>query len=119
VRQGLVKELRLGVPWPGVILSPAGTRVVSAEDGELIAAKGLAVVDCSWNKLDEVPFGACVRTRTRAAFGFAAAAPLAGTPPLVPTHRKHRTLRTNTRRRQAASAAPRRGCCPSWWPPTP
>jgi len=69
VRQGLVKELRLGVPWPGVVLSPAGTRVVSAEDGELIAAKGLAVVDCSWNKLDEVPFGVlCSPARARAAF---------------------------------------------------
>jgi hypothetical protein len=46
-----------GVPFPGVILSPSGTRSVSQEDAELIRTKGLAVVDCSWNKLDEVPFG--------------------------------------------------------------
>jgi len=57
VRQGLVKELRLGVPFPGVILSPEGRCCVSQEDLPLIQDKGLAVVDCSWNKLDEVPFG--------------------------------------------------------------
>ncbi|GAX73504.1 hypothetical protein CEUSTIGMA_g956.t1 [Chlamydomonas eustigma] len=57
VHQGLVKELKLGVPYPGVILSPSGTRCVSREDAELIKAKGLAVVDCSWNRLEDVPFG--------------------------------------------------------------
>jgi len=30
---------------------------VSVEDADLIKSKGLAVVDCSWNKLDDVPFG--------------------------------------------------------------
>lgn len=57
VRQGLVKELRLGQVYPGVILSPAGQNVVSMEDATLIRSKGLAVVDCSWNRLDDVPFG--------------------------------------------------------------
>ena len=49
-----------GVPFPGVILSPSGTRSVSREDADLIRNKGLAVVDCSWNKLDEVPFGTSI-----------------------------------------------------------
>lgn len=57
VRQGVVKELRLGVPFPGVILSPMGTCCVSNQDADLIRGKGLAVVDCSWNRLDDVPFG--------------------------------------------------------------
>ncbi|GBF90622.1 ribosome biogenesis protein-like [Raphidocelis subcapitata] len=57
VRQGVVQELRLGQAFPGVILSPNGTRSVSRQDAALIAAKGLAVVDCSWNRLDDVPFG--------------------------------------------------------------
>lgn len=57
VRQHVVTELRLGVPFPGVILSPNGKSCVSNDDKDLIGNKGLAVVDCSWNKLDEVPFG--------------------------------------------------------------
>ncbi|GFR50534.1 hypothetical protein Agub_g12804, partial [Astrephomene gubernaculifera] len=56
-RQGLVRELRLGQTFPGVILSPAGQRAVSPEDAPLIRSRGLAVVDCSWNRLDDVPFG--------------------------------------------------------------
>jgi len=57
VRQGVIQELRLGQHFPGVIMSPMGRSSVSVEDAELIRTKGLAVVDCSWNKLDDVPFG--------------------------------------------------------------
>ena len=45
------------MPFPGIILSPMGRACVSCQDKELIASKGLAVVDCSWNRLEEVPFG--------------------------------------------------------------
>ena len=34
-----------------------GKACVSREDKDLIATKGLAVVDCSWNRLEDVPFG--------------------------------------------------------------
>lgn len=56
MRHGFVKEIKLGKQWAGVILSPAGRACISAEDADLISVKGLAVVDCSWNRLDEVPF---------------------------------------------------------------
>jgi pre-rRNA-processing protein TSR3 len=56
-RQGVLQELRLGQHFPGVVMSPVGRSSVSVEDAELIQSKGLAVVDCSWNKLDDVPFG--------------------------------------------------------------
>lgn len=65
VHQRICKELKLGVPFPGVILSPAGTRCVSREDAELIRSKGLAVVDCSWNRLDDVPFNKIKGTAPR------------------------------------------------------
>jgi pre-rRNA-processing protein TSR3 len=57
VRCRYVSELRLGKSWAGVVLSPVGTRTVSREDCDLIQSKGLAVIDCSWNRLNEVPFG--------------------------------------------------------------
>jgi hypothetical protein len=43
--------------WPPATTACCCYRVVSREDAPLIRAKGLAVVDCSWNRLDDVPFG--------------------------------------------------------------
>jgi len=56
VRQGDVRELRLGQPWPGVVLTPAASHAVSSADADLIGRRGLAVVDCSWARLGDVPF---------------------------------------------------------------
>ncbi|CAJ1938027.1 unnamed protein product [Sphenostylis stenocarpa] len=36
--------------------NPAGNQCVSREDYSIIQKKGLAVVDCSWARLDDVPF---------------------------------------------------------------
>ncbi|XP_030499449.1 uncharacterized protein LOC115714823 isoform X1 [Cannabis sativa] len=55
-RFGLIKELRVNSGFGGIVLSPVGTQCVSREDYSLIHRKGLAVVDCSWARLDDVPF---------------------------------------------------------------
>ncbi|XP_024023638.1 ribosome biogenesis protein TSR3 homolog [Morus notabilis] len=55
-RFGLIKELRVNSGFGGIVLSPVGTQCVSREDYSLITRKGLAVVDCSWARLDDVPF---------------------------------------------------------------
>nr|POF10915.1 ribosome biogenesis protein tsr3 like [Quercus suber] len=49
-------ELRVNNGFGGIVLSPVGTQCVSREDHSLMKRKGLAVVDCSWARLSDVPF---------------------------------------------------------------
>ena len=56
VRHGFVKPLKLGQHFGGIILSPMGQKCVSPEDKQIVLDSGIAVVDCSWAKLDETPF---------------------------------------------------------------
>ncbi len=56
-RLGCLRELRLQQRFPGVALTPSATDCISPGDYHLIHSDGLAVVDCSWNRLDDVPFG--------------------------------------------------------------
>lgn len=55
-RFDMIETLRLGTRFNGIILSPMGTKCVSPEDKEIIDQYGLAVIDCSWAKLNETPF---------------------------------------------------------------
>lgn len=52
----MIETLRLGTRFNGIILSPMGTQCVSPEDRDLIDEHGLAVIDCSWARLDDTPF---------------------------------------------------------------
>lgn len=42
--------------WPGIILSPRAKKKISMEDLPLILKGGVGVIDCSWNKINQVPF---------------------------------------------------------------
>ena len=55
-RLGLVKTLKIGQKFKGIVLSPIGKSVVSPSDKHIIEQCGIAVVDCSWAKLEEVSF---------------------------------------------------------------
>ncbi|KAG6379945.1 DUF367-domain-containing protein [Boletus reticuloceps] len=55
-RLGLIKELKVGLRFRGIVVSPNATRVVSPADRDIIAKDGLAVVECSWARLEDVPF---------------------------------------------------------------
>ncbi|KAJ7180794.1 hypothetical protein C8R46DRAFT_1070632 [Mycena filopes] len=56
-RLGLIKELKVGSRFRGIVVSPKGTQPISPSDREIILKGGLAVVECSWARLDDVPFG--------------------------------------------------------------
>lgn len=56
VRLGLCSLLKLGQRFNGIILSPIATQCVSPVDKDIVEKYGIAVVDCSWNRIEETPF---------------------------------------------------------------
>lgn len=65
VRLGFVKTLRLTQRFNGIVLTPMASKCIGPDDRELIENSGLAVVDCSWAKLEETPFSKMKSTNIR------------------------------------------------------
>ncbi|AQZ10253.1 TSR3 (YOR006C) [Zygosaccharomyces parabailii] len=55
-RLGLIKSLRVGQKFQGIVVTPNGTGVVCPNDRPLVEENGASVVECSWARLEEVPF---------------------------------------------------------------
>ncbi|KAI4471320.1 ribosome biogenesis protein tsr3 [Holotrichia oblita] len=64
-RLGLVKSLKIKQKFHGLVLTPTGEKCVSAADREIMDTKGIAVVDCSWAKIDDTPIAALKPTHGR------------------------------------------------------
>ncbi|KAI5181385.1 pre-rRNA-processing protein TSR3 [Nematocida sp. AWRm80] len=65
IKNNQIKRMKPMRKFSGVVLSPKGTRTVSPQDREIIETKGLAVIDCSWNRVEEVNFKILPRTYNR------------------------------------------------------
>ncbi|KNE61701.1 hypothetical protein AMAG_06503 [Allomyces macrogynus ATCC 38327] len=55
-RMHMIRGLRVGQRFNGLIMSPEGKKAVSPADRAIVQAHGLGVVECSWARLHEVPF---------------------------------------------------------------
>ncbi|BFZ56374.1 ribosome bioproteinsis protein tsr3 [Savitreella phatthalungensis] len=55
-RQGLIRALRIGQKSKGVVVTPNGRQPVSPADKNVCTEYGVAVVECSWARISEVPF---------------------------------------------------------------
>ncbi|CAD6585470.1 MAG: ribosome bioproteinsis protein tsr3 [Tremellales sp. Tagirdzhanova-0007] len=56
-RHGLISSMRIGQRFRGIVLTPKGKKPIAPCDEEVVLSSGLAVVECSWARLEEVPFG--------------------------------------------------------------
>lgn len=57
MRLGMIDKLRMCAMFNGIVLTPVATESVSAKDYQIISKYGIAVVDCSWARLHDTPFG--------------------------------------------------------------
>lgn len=48
--------MRVGQKFGGVVVSPNGKEPVCPNDAEIVNSHGAAVVECSWARIDEIPF---------------------------------------------------------------
>ena len=55
-RLGLIKSLRVGQKFGGVVISPNGKVPVSPDDRDIVEDHGAAVVECSWARITEITF---------------------------------------------------------------
>eukprot|EP00039_Didymoeca_costata_P016558 m.298771 g.298771 ORF g.298771 m.298771 type:complete len:289 (-) comp16411_c0_seq6:1077-1943(-) len=74
VRQGLAKVLRIGQSFGGIVLNSEAVAMVSPADKIIVETKGIAGINCSWNKLDDIPFPMLGRARYQRKLPFLVAA---------------------------------------------
>jgi len=54
LRHGMIRCLKGKQRWKGIVLSPKATKLFSKADSDLVQCHGLCVIDCSWNRVDEL-----------------------------------------------------------------
>ncbi|KAK3066871.1 ribosome biogenesis protein tsr3 [Teratosphaeriaceae sp. CCFEE 6253] len=57
MRLGLMRELHVGQKHPGLVISPKAKTILSPADRPILEQYGAAVVEASWKRIEEVPWG--------------------------------------------------------------
>jgi pre-rRNA-processing protein TSR3 len=55
-KRGKLQRMPLKQPFRGIVLSPRGEVSVSPADAMILEQSGMSLIDCSWARLDEIPF---------------------------------------------------------------
>jgi pre-rRNA-processing protein TSR3 len=55
-KRGIFQKMPLKQNFRGIVLSPQGTQSVSPADLPILEKSGISLIDCSWARLDEIPF---------------------------------------------------------------
>ena len=55
-KRGLLQRMPLKQPFRGLVLTPQGQISVSPADAPILEKSGLSLIDCSWARLEEIPF---------------------------------------------------------------
>ena len=55
-RLGYSQVLRPGQTFTGIVLSSESNISISRDDTDIVSSHGIAGINCSWNRLDEIPF---------------------------------------------------------------
>ena len=74
VRMRLASAEKIGRSFNGVVLSSEAKMVVSPADASLVQSFGVGAINCSWNRLEEIPFGQMGKTRCHRILPFLVAA---------------------------------------------
>ena len=55
-RRGIFDRMPLKQPFRGIVLSPEAKVAVSPSDADILEKSGMSLIDCSWARLQEIPF---------------------------------------------------------------
>lgn len=56
VKRGMFENMPLKQPFRGLVLSPNATKSISPADKEILEGGGMSLIDCSWARLEEIPW---------------------------------------------------------------
>lgn len=54
---GFARVLKPKKPFNGIVLSSETNHLISPKDREILENSGISGINCSWNRLEEIPFG--------------------------------------------------------------